>query len=134
MTEEEKRLLFIDLSARLPYGVMVSGMFHHDICIADYICEPLNAKMLDINEWDKPRSSYDSHWYSDIKPYLRPMSSMTEEEEFDYVANIKKEECFLNLPIQPRVPAIDWLLRNHFDFRNLIEKGLAIEMTTHFNA
>ena len=127
MTQKEKDLLIKDLCSRLPYGVMVSGVYHFDICYSKYICEPLNAKMLDIKEWDKSRSSYDSHWYSDIKPYLRPLSSITEEEEFDYVANIKKEECFLNLPIQPRVPAIDWLLRNHFDFRNLIPLGLAFE-------
>ena len=135
MKLEDKQLLFIDLCARLPYGVIVTGKFHYDICIADYICEPLNAKMLDINEWDKPRSSYDHYWYSDIKPYLRPLSSMTEEEkkEFDEILKSCNRKVFA-CPNEERrykffdAEQEDFMNKHHFDYRGLIEMDLAINV------
>ncbi|MEE3414836.1 MAG: hypothetical protein VZR53_05645 [Prevotella sp.] len=72
-----------------------------------------------------------------IKPYLRPMSSMTEEEkkEFDnfcvideFVWEGKTEIGYKNQAIIMSV-AINWLLKKHFDFMDLIPKGLAIEVT-----
>ena len=64
-----------------------------------------------------------------VRPYLRPMLSMTEEEinEFILISDTvlwldsKRSTCILSLE------QIDWLNTNHFDFRGLIEKGLAIE-------
>lgn len=72
-----------------------------------------------------------------IKPYLRPMSSMTKEEkkEFDnfcvideFVWEGKTEIGYKNQAIIMSV-AINWLLKKHFDFMDLIPKGLAIEVT-----
>lgn len=72
-----------------------------------------------------------------IKPYLRPMSSMTEEEkkEFDnfcvideFVWEGKTEIGYKNQAIIMSV-TINWLLKKHFDFMDLIPKGLAIEVT-----
>ena len=65
-----------------------------------------------------------------IKPYLRPMSSMTEEEEYEFVLfsdtmfRYGKDNNLCCLPLD----AIHWLLKNHFDFMGLIPKGLAIEI------
>lgn len=75
-----------------------------------------------------------------IKPYLRPMSSMTEEEkkEFDnfcvideFVWEGKTEIGYKNQAIIMSV-AINWLLKKHFDFMDLIPKGLAIEVTEEY--
>ena len=84
MTQEEKKLLLKDLCARVYYGVLF--MVHND-----EINEPV--KLLSINpKRDKPleiNDGYDenssTYWnIEDVKPYLRPMSSMTEEEYTGY--------------------------------------------------
>ena len=98
----DKQLSFKDLCARLPYKTMVKcntdGRHEFD--------EELSVMhIMNFYQWE-------------IKPYLRPMSSMTEDEEVEY-ESIKgwKNEWEL----------VDWLNAHHFDYRNLIEKGLAIE-------
>lgn len=108
MTEQDKQLLLKDLCARLPYDVIVNDGNEIDT---------LKAYMLDdlmfIDE-------------AIIKPYLRPMSSMTKEEKEIY-------DCFAisyrnsNNVMLPSPMAIDFLLEHHFDFRGLIEKDLALE-------
>ena len=123
MTQEEKRLLLKDLCARLPYGVMIQS-----------IGEVKTLGMIDIADIDLFMP----------KPYLRPMSSMTEKERNEYRKVFEKEftilEDSLDAPIaytypddgtvvrdKPLFNEIDWLNANHFDYRGLIEKGLAIE-------
>lgn len=113
MTQEDKQLLLKDLSARLPYGVKIlqGGVVIEtlqSICKVgdnDYTVNPITNDM------------YNGFHIEQVKPYLRPMSSMTEEErkEFDY-----------NVPCD-FYSDIDWLLEHHFDYRELIEKGLALE-------
>ena len=113
----DKELLLIDLSARLPYGVKVDhfgipreviGIFS-DIVQVGY----------DIND-------YEDTAIEDIKPYLRPMSSMTDEEDAEFTS-------LLNMPYEDDGGDyefgcdVDWLNVHHFDYRDLIEKGLAIE-------
>lgn len=108
MTEQDKQLLLKDLCARLPYDVVVNDGNEIDT---------LKAYMLDdlmfIDE-------------AVIKPYLRPMSNMTEEEKEEY-----RNECnkVLSMPfkINGPYPIVDWLNSHHFDHRGLIEKGLALE-------
>lgn len=101
MEEKDKQLLLKDLSARLPYDVIVNDGNEIDT---------LKAYMLDdlmfIDE-------------AIIRPYLRPMSSMTEEEKEEY----------LNLdPLTNGWFVVaDWCNFHHFDYRGLIKKGLAIE-------
>ena len=70
----------------------------------------------------------------DIKPYLRTMSSMTEEEYNEY-RNIDNRSytCPIDYAHIPASDRIDWLLKNHFDYRELIPKGLAIEVTEENN-
>jgi hypothetical protein len=63
-----------------------------------------------------------------IKPYLRPMSSMTEEEAMEY-ANCGKIIAIShqNDYLIPNPKSINWLLEHHFDYCGLIEKGLALK-------
>lgn len=115
MTQEQKDKLFKYLCEALPYGVMVNYGGYEG---CDY---KLTLTILQ----DFP--------IEDLKPYLRPMSSMTEEEKYDYITNVKKEKCIVELPILPKIEATDWLNKKMFDFRGLIPKGLAIEVTEDNN-
>ena len=136
MTQEDKVLLFTDLCGRLPYGVKIeltnSWGYHHENVAkkGDVTIDRLKGftgSYFSIYH-DNP---LDWNWYEsdidveDIKPYLFPMSSMTEEqkEEFDRLYTYDA------LIINPQWELIDWLNKNHFDYRGLIEKGLAIDAT-----
>ena len=106
MTQEEKQLLLKDLCAMLPYGVILNvdnGKYREDKKI-----------------WPGLFNS-DSLW--DAKPYLRPMSSMTEEEKEDYNSKFEGREFAWEI----YYGSTDWLNAHHLDFRGLIEKGLALE-------
>lgn len=141
MTQEEKQLLIKDLCARLPYGLKfqsyhsecgIEGKGTFDFEIGDdatlsklkYLCESSNNK-----------------------PYLRPMSSMTEEEReearekfFDgsdhydiddigeiYADTYQPYTSVYTLSFVRLSGYIDWLNAHHFDYRGLIEKELALE-------
>ena len=114
MTQEEKRLLLQDLSARLPYGVIVR---------LDYRDGTIVTREMGIG-------SFHDMLFGNTKgkPYLRPMDSMTEEERKEY-----NEYLFHGASIglmsntETAYELIDWLNAHHFDYRGLIEKGLALE-------
>ena len=90
-----------------------------------------------------------TYYIGDIKPYLRPMSSMTEEEKnelkeyldaeevdcngFGYSEGGTLEDYISSIPYSLCVGVVDWLNKHHFDYRGLIEKGLAIEITENNN-
>jgi len=125
MAQEDRELLLKDLSARLPYNVIVDyGYNAFDVRNGNYVKHGskciLRCYLLDV--FMSPRQNEKGEY---INPYLRPMSSMTEEE--------KKEWHYLYLPIPHENEAtetqrrIDWLNKNHFDYRGLILKGLALE-------
>ena len=130
MTQEDKELLLQDISARLSYGVKVEtggiGKTVESITIKpDYIEIVIKGTYAfshfiykNTEEWDKDND------LSRCKPYLRPMESMTEEEfnEYESIKGWKKE-----------YELVDWLNKNMFDYRGLIEKGLAIEVTKENN-
>lgn len=110
MKQEDIELLLIDLSARLPYSVKCYSVITNGEpnTIGGY-CEVLdNFYIREVGGWFP---------ISIIKPYLRPMLSMTEEEldEYESIKGWKKE-----------YELIDWLNKRHFDYRGLIEKGLAL--------
>ena len=116
MIREDKELLLKDLCTRLPYGVKVK-IVDEDILRYDHSEEGFIVGKENVNDdCFVIQGSSDSYVlsYSDFKPYLRPMSSMTEEE---------KKEC-LKITF---VEATDWLNSHHLDYRGLIEKGLALE-------
>ena len=137
MKQEHKELLLKDLCARLPYRVKIS--------VNDNIESLQGINVLDnIVEY----SSFLSSNIEEVKPYLFPLSSMTEEQEKeiqqiignpDYACIIRKTdglELWLNfIDTDPTIwlDAIfevqDYLNKNHFDYRNLINKNLAIDCT-----
>lgn len=118
MTQEDKQLLFKDLCMRLPYGVKFN---YGGYSRFDYTLEIMTSTSIN-----------DDFPIGDCKPYLRPLFSMTEEERIAYL-NACDNEMEENVLVQPRYSGIDWLNEHHFDYRGLIEKGLAIEVTEENN-
>lgn len=142
MTKEEKDLLFKDLAPRLPYGVKVHIPFLNHV-------ETLIG--LDIIDGEIRINGY----ICDIRPYLRPMSSMTEEEKNELLELVVGKEGmkyfnvsdngtidgndsaeqdlrnfnfhWINFDCVNTSTYIDWLNAQHFDYKGLIEKGLALE-------
>ena len=124
MTQEIKELLLKDLCARLSYDVIVDYahnafdvrkgyyMKHESKCI-------LSCYLLDV--FISPRQNEEGEY---IKPYLFPLSSMTEEEKLMYEGLMIGTDN-----ISYMLDVIDWLNSHHFDYRGLIEKGLAIDAT-----
>ena len=144
MTQEHKELLLKDLCARLPYGVKF--MCNKNI----YTTKGLDLIVTDEGDWEYAVTAKDTApiEIDFIKPYLFPLSSMTEEQEKeiqeitgnpDYACITRKTdglELWLNyIDTDPTIwlDAIfevqDYLNKNHFDYRGLIEKGLAIDAT-----
>ena len=126
MTQEHKMLLIKDLSSRLPYAVHVqhisgvSGVLH-DISIFHKYDE--NDNICDVIRYTDFLGG--SIGIEHFKPYLFPLSSMTEEQEKEYNnLNCYELGCFPHSE-----EALDYLTKNHFDYRHLIEKGLAIDAT-----
>lgn len=126
MTQEEKKLLLQDLSGRLMYGVKIQrpDLF----CPSEMITEELIAIDRDcINDNGIPIEY--------VKPYLRLMSSMTLEEKEKYHSLCYEEEreefefgeWVTRVYYHDTIESIDWLNTHHFDYRGLIEKGLALE-------
>ena len=137
MTQEDKELLLKDLCARLPYGVKIEltwWVMDEGTCMSttlepDHIEQIRNDELGDV----------------EIKPYLFPMSSMTEEQCYDFYCRFVENEidyndfkkyyfdgCLWNKVltlISDCGDIIDWLNKYHFDYRGLIEKGLAINAT-----
>ena len=129
MTQEEKELLLKDLSARLPYGVKIEltwWVMDEGTCLSttlepDHIEQILNDEVGD----------------AEIKPYLFPMSSMTEEQKREYnnlqcyvpIYYYEYRELVEEIELHPTLESFEYLIKNHFDFRSLIKKGLAIDAT-----
>lgn len=137
MTQEEKHLLLVDLCARLPYGVKCYA-YQPKIDGNDCECYGTLEGILYERFYLKDRVSvnrgftYDNY-YLEVKPYLRPMSSMTEEEKAIY-SNYKIVVRGLGIVFEYNLDFVtEWLLKHHFDYRGLIEKGIAIEVTDENN-
>lgn len=113
MTQEQKDLLLKDLCSRLPYGVKVE--YENKVFDLEYVCPMYEEVKLDIYQaWTLS--------ISEIEPYLFPLSSMTEKQQIEltkFVANGISGENII----------YDWYNKNHFDYRGLIEKGLALDAT-----
>ena len=145
MTQEEKMLLIKDLSARLPYAVTVehtSGFRGtlHDIAVHHMYDE--NDNVYDVICYTDFFGDGDGIYIEYFKPYLFPLSSMTEEQKEELKNEISKQTDILIERMKNDDCGIDcgkyhfhslleleWLLKNHFDYRGLIPKGLAIDAT-----
>ena len=145
MKQEDKELLLKDISARLPYRICVEhtsgfrGILHditvyftynEDNTIKDYLC---------YTNFFKDESCKIEFF----KPYLFPLSSMT-EEQYDEMEKIVSEDYLENIQVTKEIrekvyfithwplyspKVIDWFNKNHFDYRDLIPKELAIDAT-----
>ena len=133
MTQNEKDLLIKDLCARLPYGVKVE--YENKIFDVEYVCPMYEEIKLDIPEtWTID--------VSEVKPYLFPLSSITEEQKnelremewsFDNSTICNIIECFgtyrAYVDHSCCYELIDWFIKNHFDYYGLIPMGLANDAT-----
>lgn len=148
MTQEEKEILLKDLCARLPYGVKVQ---------TTYINQKTKERSdIGIDTLSTVEISMLIEGYEEHKPYLFPLSSMTEEQKKDLllttvgekglklfsvtkdgiISNDKEEQSFANFSVNwinfsnKNVKAyIGWLIKNHFDIHDLIPMGLAVDAT-----
>jgi hypothetical protein len=125
MTQEEKQLLIKDICARLPYGVKL-GFENSDLIL---VPEEFNVytKQLSTNQiYPKSDKVVIGHIYNvwNYRPYLRPMSSMTDEEETLFRCELP---AIAKTDAQLVAMRMELFLKGHLDFNHLIEKGLALE-------
>ena len=122
MTQEEKELLLKDLCGRLWSGLICSIYREDD--------EGFGWRDAECKGYFQNNDSYEFYFEDVIavnnierlKPYLRPMSSMTWDEKFEHDAIINSDNVLEN-----HLRDIDWLNAHHFDYRGLIPRGLALE-------
>ena len=129
MTPQENKLLLEYLCMALPHGLVIETPEGRDYLYKIYIYSQPEG-IAYINKEGFPTE--------ECKPYLRPMSSMTEEEKVqlsqyacigedmngEFIDEVQRKDC---------AAYIDWLLKYHFDFMGLLPKGLAIEVTKENN-
>ena len=141
MTKEDKDLLLKDLCGRLPYGIKCSFGVNDAI----YIIEGINPNCCGASEIQTThiKSSINGDFrLNSCKPYLFPLSSMTEEQKkffndrpifLDFENDlVVKEDFFGNsrfTMLDDWLRVINWCYENHFDIYGLIPKGLAIDCT-----
>jgi hypothetical protein len=159
MTQEDIQLLLVDLSSRLPYGVIVrhadslidsdgndTGQFWYKRGYLYDVCKLDDMTTTIIESEGSDEEGYEHICFLErTLPYLRPMSSMTEEEKDEYSSfALREHDGYLNdgMPDYTGKHYVytdnvniftDWLNAHHFDYRGLIEKGLAIEVTEENN-
>lgn len=149
MTQEDKELLLKDLCARLPYKVKIEakGLLktiaddHNDKNIIN--AHVLNG--LNLRDYFKTYSIdcmvnvplFNRKGICNIKPYLFPISSMTEEQKKEYnywkheipVCRYEYGDVVEEIELYDSPESFEYLIENHFDYRGLIPKGLAIDAT-----
>ena len=112
-------MLFRDLCARLPYGVKCEydNLRYGGVYKVTYI--GYNGYIEGVIDNERGWAVFG---LLELKPYLFPLSSMTEEQE-------KEWRYTLSSDYNITYDTVDWLNKNHFDYRNLIDKNLAIDCT-----
>ena len=127
MTQEEKQLLLKDLCARLPYGV--KAQYNNKKEIFGDVEQIEASGDIDLSYYDEETERWKLCCTSidNIKPYLRPISSMTEEEFKEYHSMLidVDNSGLMNQGLITKI--VDWLDKKMFDHRNLIPKGLALK-------
>jgi hypothetical protein len=131
MTQEQKDLLLRDLCARLPYFTKVQ--IKNEIVVLNSICDDDGYHFNFIGD------DMEGVNIEEIKPYLFPLSSMTEEQKnsfpfsysflealIDGSVYFDEDEC---ITLNDMIDIIQWCYKNHFDIYGLIPMGLAIDAT-----
>ena len=142
MHNAENKVLVSDICARLPYGIkgkvgieVSSGNYSvgsghlefNDVDVdvellgyldGDIVVQPIDEEYNEVIS----NNNFDM---DDFVPYLRSISSMTEDEKKKYALFYRAFSC--SLYERESVERVDWLNAHHFDYRGLIEKGLALE-------
>ena len=130
MKKEDKELLLKDLSARLSYGVIC-----HTPKGDGHLCS-INQTIFG-TEYGINVKAIEREYFNDkevcIKPYLRTISSMTEEEKVEFCDLQDKFLLSSQYPVTCGYDLFDWLDKNMFDYRGLIPQNLAIEITEENN-
>ena len=139
MTPEEKDLLLQDLCARLPYGVKCNVGDDKPYTLSRIEIDDKNGHLLDFKE---KKDGLDMQVYlSEVKPYLFPLSSMTDKQREElykigwYLDEDKIYSCFRNYDdanYQTHIDGfelINWCYKNHFDINGRILMGLANDAT-----
>lgn len=122
MTQKEKDILLKDLCARLPYDVKVQTTYINK--------ETKERKDIGTDILGTVEISLLIEGCEEHKPYLFPMSSMTEEQRKEYLnlcdvcTNDWGNDMYFDT-----IESLDWLNKNHFDYRGLIPMGLAEDAT-----
>ena len=118
MTQEDKELLLKDLCARLPYNVICQVEFKEG--------GKYNSKVMLLSGIFTDKAYFTtkggSIYSNEYKPYLFPLSSMTEEQEKEWLYTLSSDYHIT-------YDTVDWLNKNYFDYRGLIPMGLAIDAT-----
>ena len=118
MTQEDKELLLKDLCARLPYNVICQVEFKEN--------GKYNSKVMLLSGIFTDEAYFTtkggSIYSNEYKPYLFPLSSMTEEQEKEWLYTLSSDYHIT-------YDTVDWCNKNHFDYRGLIEKSLALDAT-----
>ena len=135
MTQKNEELLLKDLSSRLSYGVKIrldSPKYGELIGIL-YAVYPTEERVI-VDELDKVIAPINIRCggfkieENKVKPYLRPMSSMTEEEKIESLEFAWEDDYGRLASYEENIPKyIDWLNKKMFDYRGLILMGLALE-------
>ena len=139
MTQEQKQLLIKDLYARVPYGVIVDYK-ENEFEAPHWKITAIYPDTFDgrIGYDKRVGAGYESgsrpFKIGEVKPYLRHMSSMTEEEKMEvtklgvcYDGAFHNDIYDIGIGMDEAFTAISWFLERHFDINYLIEKGLALE-------
>lgn len=125
MTKEDKELILKDLCARLSYNVICQVEFKEN--------GKYNSKVMLLSGIFTDKAYFTtkggSIYSNEYKPYLFPCSRMTEEQKMF----LKQQNWCIAIStsgtVETTVEGIDWLNKNHFDYRGLIEKDLALDAT-----
>lgn len=133
MTQKDKALLLKDLCARLPYGIK----FLRESWNYEWDQELSVIEVLEGIDKDGYINNTKVYNVEDIKPYLFPLSSMTEKQKKEYnywkhevpVCRYEYGDVVEEMELLESPESIEYLIENHFDYRGLIEKGLAIDAT-----
>ena len=121
MTQKDKDLLFKDLCMRLPYGVRVNHKVKGDFTVYGVCGKYVLTKATDKYGW----VNLADFCVEQIKPYLFPLSNMTEEQRKEYENSIIKDGVLTVWTTS----TYDWCNKHHFDYRGLIPMELAKDAT-----